>query len=134
MLNTSLRRISFTMTTYGPYTPVRPAGNLLFVSGQVGVNTTTKTAAPDVSEQTKQVFRNMAAVLETNGASLRDVVKTTVFLTNMDDFAAMNAVYEQLFEVPRPARSTVCVRELPRVGGDTALLVEIEAVAYKEQA
>jgi 2-iminobutanoate/2-iminopropanoate deaminase len=122
------------MTTYGPYMPVRQAGNLLFVSGQVGVDAATKTAAPNITEQTRQVLLNMTQVLANNGTSLNDVVKTTVFLTNMDDFAAMNAVYEQLFDAPRPARSTVCVRELPRVGGDTALLVEIEAVAYKEAA
>lgn len=122
------------MTTYGPYTPVRSAGNFLFVSGQIGVDPSTKIAAHDITEQTNQLLRNMAQVLDANDAKLRDVMKTTVFLTNMDDFAAMNAVYEQYFEAPRPARSTISVRELPRVGGDTTLLVEIEAVAYKEQA
>ena len=122
------------MTAYGPYTPVRSAGNLLFVSGQIGIDAATKTASEDVTEQTKQVLRNMEQALNDSGASLQDVVKTTVFLTNMDDFVAMNAVYEQVFGTPRPARSTVCVRELPRVGGDTTLSVEIEAVAYKEAA
>ncbi|MDN5274409.1 MAG: reactive intermediate/imine deaminase [Candidatus Saccharibacteria bacterium] len=122
------------MTTYGPYTPVRSAGNFLFISGQIGIDPTTKTAAPDIAEQTKQVLRNMTRALEANGAGLNDVIKTTVFLTNMDDFAAMNVVYERYFEAPRPARSTISVRELPRVGGDTALLVEIEAVVYREQA
>jgi 2-iminobutanoate/2-iminopropanoate deaminase len=121
------------MTTYGPYTPVRSAGNFLFISGQIGVDPTTKIAAPDITKQTNQVLRNMAQALETNGAGLNDVMKTTVFLTNMDDFATMNTVYEQYFEAPRPARSTVSVRELPRVGGDITLLVEIEAVAYKEK-
>ena len=120
------------MTTYGPYTPARPAGNLIFVSGQVGVDPTTKTAARGVTEQTKQVLTNMKNVLTNSGATLQDVMKTTVFLTDMDDFAAMNEVYEQLFEAPRPARSTICVKELPRVGGDTPICVEIEAVAYKE--
>lgn len=122
------------MTAYGPYTPVRPAGNLLFVSGQIGVDAKTKTASQDVTEQTKQVLHNLEQVLQGSNASLGDVVKTTVFLTNMDDFSAMNAVYEQFFAAPRPARSTVCVHELPRVGGDTSLRVEIEAVAYKETA
>lgn len=121
------------MTTYGPYTPVRTAGNFLFISGQIGIDPTTKIAAPDITEQTNQVLRNMAQALEANDAGLNDVLKTTVFLTNMDDFAAMNAVYEQYFEAPRPARSTISVRELPRVGGDTMLLVEIEAVAYRGQ-
>jgi 2-iminobutanoate/2-iminopropanoate deaminase len=122
------------MTTYGPYTPVRSAGGLLFVSGQVGVNSATKLASTDASEQTKQALLNMTEVLAGVHASLHDVVKTTVFLTDMDDFAAMNAVYEQMFQAPRPARSTICVRELPRVGGDTRLCVEIEAIAYKEAA
>jgi len=120
--------------TYGPYTPVRKAGDLLFVSGQVGIDATTKTAAVQVTEQTKQALRNLEQVLVSSGASLQDVVKTTVFLTNMDDFAAMNATYEQIFTPPRPARSTVCVRELPRLGGDTSLCVEIEAIAHKEVA
>jgi 2-iminobutanoate/2-iminopropanoate deaminase len=122
------------MTTYGPYTPVRSAGNILFISGQIGVDAATKTASDDIAEQTKQALRNMKAVLASAGASLTDIVKTTVFLTNMDDFAAMNAVYERAFQTPRPARSTVCVRELPRLGGDVPIRVEIEAVAYKEPA
>lgn len=121
--------------TFGPYTPVRQVGNFLFVSGQVGVDPVTKTAASDVVAQTKQVFTNLAAVLQTAGVTLDDVVKTTVFLTDMGDFAAINGVYEQNFTAtPRPARSTVAIRELPRVAGKTALLVEIEAVAYKEVA
>lgn len=122
------------MTTYGPYTPVRSAGNLLFVSGQVGVDASTKTAPMNVSEQTKQALLNMEQVLAASGASLKDVVKTTVFLINMDDFIDMNTAYEQMFEPPRPARSTICVRELPRVGNSTPLSVEIEAVARKEDA
>lgn len=120
------------MTTYGPYTPVRSAGNLLFVSGQIGVNPETKTAAPDITIQTEQVLHNLQEVLSANKASLGEVVKTTVFLTDMDDFAAMNDIYERYFPVPRPARSTVCVKELPRVVDGVNLRVEIEAVAYKE--
>jgi enamine deaminase RidA (YjgF/YER057c/UK114 family) len=64
--------------------------------------------------------------------NLQNVVKTTVFLTTMDHFKEMNLAYEQVFSTPRPARSTVAVRELPRVGGDVPILVEIEAIAYKE--
>lgn len=120
--------------THGPYTPVRKVKNLLFVSGQVGIDVTTGAAAIGVAGQTKQALQNMSQVLADSGASIEDVVKTTVFLTNMDDFAAMNTVYEQMFTSPRPARSTICVRELPRLGGDTPLCVEIEAVAYKEMA
>lgn len=121
-----------TTTTYGPYTPVQKAGNLLFVSGQVGVNPVTKQASPDILEQTKQALDNLESVLQSADAGLNDVVKTTIFVTNMDDFKTVNAVYEQAFAAPRPARSTVGVHELPRVAGATALLIEIEAVAYKE--
>jgi 2-iminobutanoate/2-iminopropanoate deaminase len=122
------------MTTYGPYTPVRAVDNLLFVSGQIGVDATTKQAPKDTAEQTRLAIGNMSQVLTDVDSRLEDVVKTTVFLTNMDDFAAMNEVYEELFHAPRPARSTVCVKELPRVGGPNMLCVEIEAIAYKESA
>ena len=120
------------MTTYGPYAPIRRAGNLLFVSGQIGIAPLTKMAAVTIGEQTKQALQNMEHALQAMDAGLQDIVKTTVFLTNMDDFATMNVAYEQAFGGSRPARSTVAVRELPRVGGKVSILVEIEAVAYKE--
>jgi 2-iminobutanoate/2-iminopropanoate deaminase len=119
-------------TTYGPYTPVRSAGNLLFISGQVGVDPVTKEAHGSISQQTKQALLNMKNTLEEAGAEMHHIVKTTIYLTDMDNFAAMNAAYEEAFMVPRPARSTVGVGELPRVGGVSPILVEIEAVAYKE--
>jgi 2-iminobutanoate/2-iminopropanoate deaminase len=121
-------------TTFGPYTPVRQAGNFLFVSGQVGVDPATKTAPADVAAQTAQALKNLEAVLQSADAKLQHVVKTTVFLTDMDNFAAMNEAYERAFPAPRPARSAVAVRELPRVAGDTSVLVEIEAVAYMDPA
>ena len=120
------------MTAFGPYTPVRRAGNTFFVSGQVGVDPATKTAPADTAGQTSQALANLKTVLHEAGANMDDVVKTTVFLADMQDFAVMNAAYEQAFSVPRPARSTIAIRELPRVAEGTALLVEIEAVAYKE--
>lgn len=119
------------MTTYGPYTPVRRAGNLLFVSGQVGIHPITKLAEASIRQQTEQALNNLKDVLENEGARLDDIVKTTVFLTSMDNFEAMNSAYEKAFAAPRPARSTVGIQELPRVG-DVPLLVEIEAVACKE--
>jgi 2-iminobutanoate/2-iminopropanoate deaminase len=122
------------MTTFGPYTPVRQAGTMLFVSGQVGVNPKTKTAPEDIAGQTEQALRNLEKALIEAGANLDDVVKTMVFLTDLDDFTTMNNVYEKYFNPPRPARSAVGVRELPRVAGDTKLVIEIEAVAYKELA
>ena len=120
------------LTTYGPYSPVCKAGNLLLVSGQVGVDPITKEASTDIVAQTEQALHNMEDVLRSVEATLQDVVKTTIFLTDMNDFAAMNSVYEKVFSAPRPARSTVSVRELPRVGGTTPIRIEIEAVAYKE--
>jgi 2-iminobutanoate/2-iminopropanoate deaminase len=118
------------VTTYGPYTPVRKAGNILFISCQVVINATTKAAAEDITQQTIHALKNIERVLQDVGAQLQDVVKTTVYLTTMDHFEKMNAAYEQIFIVPRPARSTVAVRELPRIAGTTSILVEIEAVAY----
>jgi 2-iminobutanoate/2-iminopropanoate deaminase len=115
--------------TFGPYSPVRQAGNLYFVSGQVGV-TAAKTASQDVAVQTKQALNNMQALLEIRGLGMADVMKTTIFLANMDDFDKVNTVYEEFFDAPRPARSTVGVTALPKIAGDTKLLVEIEAVAY----
>jgi 2-iminobutanoate/2-iminopropanoate deaminase len=114
--------------SFGPYTPIRKAGSFAFVSGQVGINAITKTAAANIGDQTMQALSNLLDVLKTEGLTLVDVVKVTVFLTNMDNFAAMNQVYQEQFLPPRPARSAVAVKELPRVA-DTELLVEIEAVA-----
>ena len=118
--------------TYGPYTPVRRSGNWLFVSGQIGIDATTKEVKTNIATQTKQVLANLSDVLKTEGAKLDDIVKTTIYLTDMDNFGAMNEEYELHFKVPRPARTTVAVSELPRVGGQTKLLVEIDAVAYLE--
>lgn len=120
--------------SFGPYTPVRKAGDFFFVSGQIGVNPDTKIASSDIAGQTDRALQNMALALATVGLKLEDVVKATVFLTDMGNFAAMNEVYVRHFAAPRPARSAIAVRELPRVGGVTPLLIEIEAVAYKEAA
>ncbi len=117
--------------SFGPYTPIRQAGDLYFVSGQIGVDPSTKTAAPDVAAQTSAALLNLSAVLATHKLHLDDVVKTTVFITNMDHFAAMNETYQQFFQGPRPARSCVAVAELPRVA-NVPQLVEIEAVAMRD--
>ena len=121
------------MTTFGPYTPVRSAGGTFYTSGQVGVHPETKKAPQDIADQTERALLNLEAVLRTEGLSLNDVIKTTIYLTDMSDFAAMNDIYQQRFDAPRPARTTVGVAELPRVAGDTKLLVEIEAVAQKQE-
>ena len=114
---------------FGPYTPLRQVGEFYFVSGHIGIDPTSGTADTDVRKQTAKVLENMAQTLKVVGLGLDDVVKTTLFLTDMDDFAAVNEVYVTYFAEPRPARSTVGVQALPRLAGTTPLKVEIEAIA-----
>lgn len=114
--------------TFGPYTPVRQAGNLYFVSGQVGVEPDSKTTPADIAGQTHQTLKNMAAALQAVGLHMDQVVKTTIYLTDMGDFPAVNDIYTGYFTEPRPARSTVAVVELPRVAGDVRLRIEMDAV------
>ena len=109
----------------GPYSQAIRVGNLLFTAGQVALDPAGgELVGDDVAAQTEQVLRNLRAVLAAAGADLGQVVKTTVFLQSMGDFAAMNAVYARHFPEPFPARSTVEVGALPKGG-----LVEIECVA-----
>ena len=113
----------------GPYSQAVKTGNMLFLSGQLGVDPATKKLAGETIEiQTNQAFKNIAAVLAAAGSGLSSVVKTTVFLKSMDDFAKMNGQYESNFGSHRPARSTVQVAKLPLDG-----LVEIECVAVLEK-
>lgn len=116
--------------TFGPYTPIRQAGDLYFVSGQIGVDPETKQAAVSISEQTHQVFKNLEMVLGNANLTLGNVIKTTVFLDNIDDFAAVNDIYVGYFNGLPPARSCVAVSSLPKVA-DQKILIEIEAVVYK---
>lgn len=112
----------------GPYAQGVRAGNLIFTAGQVALDPVTGQAVPGgITEQTARVFENLKAILEAGGSSLGQVVKATVFLKDMNDFAAMNAVYASYFgddSEALPARSTVEVARLPK-----NLLVEIEVVA-----
>ena len=108
----------------GPYSPIVRAGDLLVVSGQLGL-VDGEMVTGGVIAETTQALRNMAALLEGEGASLADVVKTTVFLRHMRDFDQMNEAYVAGFGDHRPARSAFAVAELPRLA-----LVEIEAWAY----
>ena len=108
----------------GPYSQAIATGGLLFTAGQIALDPSTMTVVPgDVSAQTEQVMKNLAAICVEAGATLQDVVKTTVFLQDMSDFQAMNEVYARHFGDTRPARSTVAVRGLPR-----DVRVEIEAI------
>lgn len=118
---------------FGPYSPIRKAGNLFFVSGQVGFDPKTKKAPQDVKSQVMQALQNLENVINGAGLSLDHVVKTTIFLVDIGDFAEVNNVYESFFNAPRPARSTVAVKELPRVGGDNPILIEIEAIATEKE-
>lgn len=111
----------------GPYSQAILVDNTLYASGQLGIDPATGDfVAGGVKEQTEQVFRNIRAILSEAGFEMSDVVKTTCFLTDMGDFAEMNAVYAEQFEGSFPARSAVAVRTLPKNG-----LIEIEVLAIK---
>ncbi len=112
----------------GPYSQAIQVGNMLFMSGQLGIDPSTAAFVEGgITEQTIQSFKNMNAILTEAGFTMNDVVKTTVFLADMNDFAAMNTVYASQFEGSFPARSAVAVKTLPKNG-----LVEIEVIAVKE--
>jgi len=109
----------------GPYAQAVKANGFLFTAGQIPLHPDTMEVVDgDVAAQTEQVLANLSAVLQAAGCGFGDVVKTTVFLRTMDDFAAMNAVYSRVFGEAKPARSTVAVAGLPR-----NVSVEIELVA-----
>jgi 2-iminobutanoate/2-iminopropanoate deaminase len=108
----------------GPYSQAIKTGDLLFTSGQLPINPATGEVNGDISTQTRQVLENLKSILEAAGGSLDNVVKTTVFITDLSGFASMNEVYSQYFKNAPPARSTVEVSALAKNA-----LVEIEAVA-----
>jgi len=109
----------------GPYSQAVRAGNLVFASGQIPIDPATgEFVAGGIAEQTEQVLRNLTAVFSAAGLGLNQVVKTTVFLANMDDFTAMNEVYGRFFGAEPPARATIQAARLPRDAR-----VEIEAIA-----
>ena len=109
----------------GPYSQAVKVGNLVYTSGQIPIDPATGVFVEGgIKEQTRQSLLNVKAVLEEAGMTMADVVKTTVFMADMNDFAAMNAVYSEFFSEPYPARSAVAVKTLPK-----GALVEIEVVA-----
>ena len=111
----------------GPYSQAVMVGDYVFTSGQIPIDPKTgEFVAGGIAEQTAQVFRNLSEVLKAAGAGLEDVVKTTVYLADMNDFAAMNEVYARSFGENRPARSTVQAARLPRDAR-----VEIDVIAVK---
>jgi 2-iminobutanoate/2-iminopropanoate deaminase len=112
----------------GPYSQAVRAGNLVFASGQIPIDPATgEFVAGGVAEQTDQVLRNLTSVFAAAGVELNEIVKTTVFLADMEDFAAMNEVYGRFFGEQPPARATVQAARLPRDAK-----VEIEAIAVSE--
>ena len=111
----------------GPYSQAISANGFVFCSGQIPIDPATGAFVPGgVEEQAEQCLKNLGAVLSAAGCSYADVVKTTVFLTDMNDFAAVNAVYARFFESECPARSAVEIGSLPK-----GALVEVEAIAAK---
>lgn len=113
----------------GPYSQAIRAGDMIFVSGQLPLDPGGALAGPgDIRAQTRRVLDNIAAILRAAGSSLDQVVKTTVFLTSLDDFSGMNEIYASVFKSPYPARSTVEIGRLP--GG---MLLEIECIALAER-
>ena len=111
----------------GPYSQAIKVGNLVYTSGQIPIDPATGVfVAGGIKEQTRQSLLNVKNILEEAGLTMSDVVKTTVFMADMNDFADMNAVYAEFFAEPYPARSAVAVMTLPK-----GALVEIEVIAYE---
>ncbi len=109
----------------GPYSQAIKSGNMLFCSGQIPLDPKTgQMNNASIEEETRQVLRNLSAVVSSGGATLGDVVKTTIFLTDLGNFATVNAIYDEFFGASKPARSTVQVSALPKGAN-----VEIECIA-----
>lgn len=108
----------------GPYSQAIKANGFLFVSGQIPLTPNGKLAGDDIKAQTKQVLKNLKAILKEADLLLKDTVKTTIFLKSMDDFSIVNEIYAQAFKEHKPARSTIEISKLPK-----DVLVEIELIA-----
>ena len=109
----------------GPYSPGIKIGNLVFLSGQIPIDPATgNVISGDIKTQTHQIFQNIAALLKVSGTTSRNIVRTTVFLADMDEFSVMNEVYASYVDDPPPARSTVQVARLPK-----DVRVEIDVIA-----
>lgn len=109
----------------GPYSQAVVVGEMVYTSGQIGLNPETMEMRETLEEQAHQVCKNLIAVLEAAGSSINNVIKTTVFLDDINDFVAVNEIYAQYFTEPFPARSAVEVGKLPKLAK-----VEIEVIAY----
>lgn len=110
----------------GPYSQAIDTGSFVYASGQIPINPATGEIPEGIEAQSRQALSNVKAILKAAGLEMKDVVKTTVFLADMGDFAAMNAVYAESFCEPYPARSAVAVKTLPK-----NVLVEVEVIALR---
>lgn len=123
-----MKKIIFTETAPAPIGPYSQAiaagGNFMFISGQIPLTPNGNLAGEDIQSQTHQVIKNIQGILQSENLTLQNVVKTTVLLKNMDDFAIMNQIYEEYFSESKPARAAFQVGKLPR-----DVLIEIEAIA-----
>ncbi len=111
----------------GPYSQGIVVDGLVFTSGQIALNPEGEIVSDDVAKQTEQVIKNLSAILKEAGSSLNSVVKTTIYLSNMDDFKTVNEVYESFFKEHKPARATIAVKTLP-----LNVKVEIDCIAKVE--
>ena len=127
-MNKTMKKVISTTkaaSAIGPYSQAIQVGNLIYTSGQIPIDPATGSFVEGgIREQTRQSLLNVKAILEEAGLTMGDVVKTTVFMADMNDFADMNAVYAEFFTEPYPARSAIAVKTLPK-----GALVEIEVVA-----
>ncbi|UFT99114.1 RidA family protein [Radiobacillus kanasensis] len=112
----------------GPYSQAIDAGDFVFVSGQIPINPETGEVVAGIEEQTAQVMNNLQAILTEAGLAFSDVVKFTIYITSMDDFAKINEVYAGFLEEPYPARATVEVSKLPK-----GVCIEMDVVAVKNK-
>lgn len=110
----------------GPYSQAIEHGDMIFCSGQIGIDPATGTLVEGIKNQTKQVMHNLEQVLMAAGSSLQNIVKTTIFLADMNDYVEVNEIYGSYFKEAKPARSTVQVAKLPKDA-----LIEIECIAIK---
>jgi 2-iminobutanoate/2-iminopropanoate deaminase len=111
----------------GPYSTAVEAGGFIFISGQLPLNPVTGEIVMEIKSAAKQTLTNLQTILKENGLSLRNIIKTTIFLKNMGDFAAMNEIYAEFFSAEPPARSTIEVAALPK-----GAPMEIEAIAIRK--
>jgi len=110
----------------GPYSQALEVDNFIFCSGQIGIDPKTGNLVEGVENQARQILENLKNILKEAGSSLDKVIKTTIFLTDINDFQKVNEIYGKYFSSHKPARSTVCVASLPK-----GALIEIEAIALK---